>query len=76
MGARVSATGVTPYGFGLTDPNRDTAQEDESASIAFDGKGVPAGAAQTPAAQHAGGSAGASAGKKVPGATRTQGGAL
>jgi hypothetical protein len=76
MGARVSATGVTKFGFGETDPTVRTSQEAESAAIAFNGDGVPAGAAQTPAAQHAGGSAGASAGRKVAGATRTQGGAL
>lgn len=71
MGARVSAKGVTKYGFGRTDPTLVTAQEKEAAAVKNAGNGMPA---PPPPRDYP--SQGATAGRKAKGATRTKGGAI
>lgn len=68
MGNRVSATGVTPYGFGATNPSDQTSQNAESAALIDVNKGV-----KVPAPSH---SRPAQAGSKAKGATRTKGGSI
>lgn len=76
MGARVSAKGITKFGFGKTDPTKQTSSNDEAAALIDTSKGVRDNAAQHPVEGHKGKAAGKSKGTKVSGATRTKGGAI
>lgn len=71
MGARVSAKGVTKYGFGASDPTVVTAQEAESAKVQAKGKGM---AAPPPARDYPAGQGGRKVSSK--GATKIKGGAI
>jgi len=68
MGARVSAKGVTKFGFGKTDPTKRTSANTEAANTmsGIDGIKAPPPARDYPAVPR----------HKAKGATRTKGGAI
>lgn len=68
MGARVSAKGVTKFGFGKTDPAKQTSSNAEAAALIDTTKGVKQPAPKV--------SQKPQGGSKVKGATRTKGGAI
>jgi hypothetical protein len=70
MGARVSAKGVTKFGFGATDPTKQTSLNGESSQLIDVNKGTHA-PPQDPIKSN-----GRAVGSKVKGATKTKGGAL
>ena len=67
MGARVSAKGVTKFGFGATDPTKRTSQNGEAIKTKSKGKKTPPLSAK---------GTGRAIGKKAKGATKTDGGVI
>ena len=68
MGARVSAKGVTKFGFGATDPTKRTSQNTEAVSIRKSGGTVNESLSPS--------GTGRKIGSKAKGATRTKGGKI